>query len=184
MSLDWLEGRENTIRLPEDDPLLFEAFQTFVHRRIVEIDLGDDLGDDQEDDSSDPRTDRLISLWILGDKLISQTFQDAVVDRLAEILHHEGSQDFHPKPRPQDVYPITTGPSGLRRLLVDLAFHHWAHAEMADIPVDESWNEFFRDFSARVSKDEELEREGSLVQTLGCTYHDHGEDDVCYLELE
>lgn len=147
LSSRWREGQEHTIRLPEDDPALFATFSKFVYTGGIHCGQVDDKRFEQgkklEDDALGAR---LIALWALGDKLMSPTFRDAVVNRLTDELDCNGYYpvDFH-----QVVYAMTSGACGLRRLAVDVAFQLWPEGALAEAEMDESWNEFFRDAAVR-----------------------------------
>lgn len=185
LSSNWLEGKEHIIRLPEDSAENFNIFHNFVYKRRVMIEwLHDQTRNEYDELLDDGEWDRLLDLWMLGDKLMSPTFKDAVVDRLAEKVAEEEyicPTNFHEK-----IYSMTTCSCGLRRLLVDIALSVWPERSLEEAEMDESWNEFFKDVAVRATSGKASGRVGKdnpIFEVLQCEYHDHGDEGACYKKM-
>lgn len=126
----------------------------------------------------------LAKLWALGHTLRSTTFKDSVIDALmqrriqitsyAGFLHEVMAQDLKE-------------PSGVRRLLVDIAVTRWSTKFLQqpwhqDVPLN-----FYHDIY--VTLDNLGRSDNPLTEAkindqcrrkTNCLYHDHGKDEMCY----
>lgn len=171
------EGQEaeDTVRRPDDDPECFEIFARFVYTgRIfccVDGDTGDDIGDRE--------WSRLAKCWILGDKLSSTTFKDAISDTICEKFRFTKCSpiDLH-----QPLYPSSASTAPIRRLLVDIAVWGWTAETYASRTMHESWNQFFKDLALRLCTVSEQERKDiPPFVNQACKYHEHvAAETPCY----
>ncbi|KAK3111246.1 hypothetical protein LTR53_013701 [Teratosphaeriaceae sp. CCFEE 6253] len=141
------------------------------------------------DSSKDePKIDFLARLWLLGNRLMSVTFQDAVADVLIDDAHAAGHV---PNTLHHTIYTLTVGDCALRRLAVDFAAIGWGWDHLAETPA-EGHGEFFRDVAVR-SRDADKERYHEDMYRLGrgtsaffdcefdrCLYHEHGPEAPCH----
>ena len=159
-----------------------------IEDQVSVEELGNELDKDGDGDQSDQainenrhieELERLIDLWVLGDRLMSTSFKDAVMDHLTTLLHNE---DFFEEKLHEKIYPRTAGRSALCSLAVDHAFANWTDDVLFETEMDESWNEFFRDFAIRTVMGFPPKGE-PIFEASGCIYHEHRGEEVCYKEV-
>ena len=82
LSKPWIEHKEGSVRFPDDSPEYFDIFARFLYDgKIHSTKAGD-----RAIICRDEEWLRLAESWILGDKLLSTTFKDAVMDALSQKL--------------------------------------------------------------------------------------------------
>ena len=128
LSGNWREANERLIRLPEDEPEIFEIYMCWLyHKRIPTI----------RQEPADGSTEylRLIKAYIFGDKIQAKGFQNVIIDAMIEKKEDkdkEGPFWCHEIPDHDCVntaYQNTRPDSPLRKLLVDL----WALSAEAEL---------------------------------------------------
>lgn len=174
------EAKERSITFPEDDPELFNIFANFVYTGYIRSRKPNDIILDR---NFDCEWDRLGTMWVLGEKLQAAEFKDAVVDALVEKLR-AGSK--HPATMHQTVYPGGAGPSGMRRLLVDIAAWTWSKTQLESTERKEEWVGFFFDLAVKLQTLVGARRPIAPWKTDSgpeCLYHDHESEKACYKTL-
>jgi len=174
------ESGQQTVELLEHDPELFELFYHFLYTgQIFSAEEGDGRAV-----CGDTEFQRLIRAWLLGDQLASTSFKDALSDALLLKLHSDGRS---PLGLQVELYPNSTGPSGMRRLLVDLAAGYWPVDVMEQriekrkemYPAD-----FLYDLAVVLMRARSPQKEKQLPATPTCEYHDHvAKGKPCYKTL-
>lgn len=178
----WKEAKEGFIRLPEESPQAIEMFGVFIDTGHIHLIPSDrEQGDmTPELESQEDIWSCLEDAWLLGERLLSTQFKDAVVDNLVEQLRTTAEV---PKKMYKAIYRGSVGTSGMRRLLVDLAVFTWLPNEVREQTPDPECVEYFKDLCFL-----SMRRHTNSVPSsapfdradTGCYYHDHGEDGVCY----
>lgn len=175
----WKEAEERVIRLSEEDPEIFDIFATFLYEGKIWTSREKDVYR-AGSRTRDRECTRLAHCWVLGDKLISQTWKDALSDALVDKLRIE---EFYPGYMQRDVYQNggSNVPQGMQRLLVDIAIWVWDKRSWRRAAEKRFPGNFFRDVCLR-----RAEIKGALGSSTkpwldaGCRYHDHGDDKPCY----
>lgn len=179
LSKDWRERKEGHIALETDDPEIFEVFRQFLYSgnifSIKDGDLAESTGGSKKQD--DQEWLRLGQCWILGDKLISTSFKDAVTDAL--IIKMRDS-NYHPTQLYRAIYRESAGPCGMRKLMADIAAYEWDQETLSKCDRSSDLAEFFYDVMLAQKAKEDDEDSVAPVETGNtCDYHDHG-DLPCY----
>lgn len=123
--------------------------------------------------------------WLLGDRLLSTSFKDAVVDELMDQLR---CTDQRPQAMYKAIYKDSVGPSGMRKLLVDITTNTWKQSSLKKQAPDSQYAEFFYDVAV-ASMDRSTNFATSVAPYqcgswgCGCHYHDHLSDAGCYKEM-
>lgn len=176
MGKDWREAREGILRLPEGDAVAFQLFAGFVYTGKVEFE--EDRTDEDIATNNWPGIARMHLGWLLGDALLSTTFKDAVTDSLVEWVL---ATNIHPTELHLEIYGYSDAPSGMKRLLVDLAVFRWQLPQLATRLSNEKPSTFLADASLRAImaiRTRDLD-EAPWIDA-SCKYHDHGEERPCY----
>lgn len=179
---DWKEGQENTIELPEDDPQVFRYYAEWLCTGNIYC--------KSEATTTAFDYNVLIDLYILGEKLMDDTFQDRVIDALITTAD-EANPPFVPKKLPEyrsisRVYGHTPTGSPIRSLVVDWLILHGfevdndMRAAMAERPCQE----FLLDLMSALLKRREITYQSiyelhQRQKVPGCSYHKHGKDEPC-----
>lgn len=174
----WQESHQQIIKLPTQDPKLFEIFAAFVSTgKIHSSEEGDIYQDTNNSDRpSDKEWSRLSESWILGDVLQSSSFRDAVADA---IIQKSIEQNKWPTGVQYRVYPHSIGSNGIRRLVVDIAAFRWSGEECQTRDADAvEMAHFFGDACVRLADKQRGAKDP--FDSPGCRYHDHGEEKPCY----
>ena len=172
---NWRENEDHEVRLPESDAESFGVFASFLYTGKVHV-VKDDL---DEASNTNPEWQRLGLCWILGDILLSASFQDAVLDATVENLV---STSTAPVELHAAVYDRTNGDNGLRRLMVDIAIFGWDKEDLLIATTHPALLEFYRDVAIRY-KDlfgSEGERGLPWLEHPFARYRQHGADKPCY----
>lgn len=172
----WRETEEATVRFPEDDPELFRIFADFVYSGQL-----DTVRHDDRDDGFDDEWKRLGLCWALGEKLLSISFKDAVMDAIVDkiITRRTYPIDLH-----HTAYSNSSGGNKMRELLVDVAVWCWKKEDFKDQREKAEGSEFFCDVSMRF-----CEMKGRVKKATrpwidaGCQYHEHEGSEQCYKDM-
>ena len=170
LSKNWKE-EERTVSLPEDRAAYFEVFFHFVNTgSIFSVREGDECKDEGGKDC-DKEWARLIKCWILGQKLLSLTFKDAIVDAIvAKMQGHEHCNDLYTSP-----FKYNTPSTVLRKLLADIVVYMWPDEEFEEQSENMSkYPEHLMDVAKALHK---VKLTGyPTTKPWGkddCTYHEH-----------
>jgi len=132
------------------------------------------------DKQTDLEWTRLGRCYLLADRLMSTTFQDAIVDAFIQKIIDKGCS---PTLVHETIYSGTARQSGMRRLLVDIAIFEWDKDILATRAARPACADFFKDLAVRYQEILEKggEQEGAPYRQLQttCQYHDHGQDEEC-----
>lgn len=171
LSKDWKESRQKIVRLPEDDPDLFEIFADFLYGgRIHSTKESDTIGNTDDDYYKDPERERLARCWILGDKLAAPLFQDASIDAIIQkmVETERAPVNLH-----GIAYLETSGSNPLKRLVVDIAAWRYTADDFDDSEEDhESQSQFQRDTIARLRERCEWAQNPGLDVPTGEPWHE------------
>ncbi|KAK5119279.1 hypothetical protein LTR85_007635 [Meristemomyces frigidus] len=111
---------------------------------------------------------RLSDCWLLGDKLGSDSFQDAVVDTICQKLE---AGEWFPLGLHRKAFRDTAAANGMRRLAVDDSVWKFTSKHVAGLQ-EGPWNTFFHDLAVRLHELSDTDREGKppfIGET--CQYH-------------
>ncbi|KAK3621710.1 hypothetical protein LTR56_022474 [Elasticomyces elasticus] len=99
---EWREADQRVIPLPEDEPVVFNEYQTWLYSRRI---------------SPFSTLEKLVKCYILADKLMDVEFRDAVMDYV--LVHIRSTTSFAPS-LANLVYGSTPEGSPLRRLMCEV----------------------------------------------------------------
>ncbi|KAI5358143.1 Putative SKP1/BTB/POZ domain superfamily protein [Septoria linicola] len=178
---DWQEATNRIISLPDDEPDIFEIYQSWLYERKIYTPFW--LGAEQSADEPV----RLVKAWALGDKLLDIDFKDAVMDALINRMRSISPAFAGYRRLNAFIYSITPDKSAPRRLMTDI-FAHEGNANWTDdpscLPEDPYTADFLRDLAKEQyrlrqrlvgSSQVSGEDSGPLYRSLEatCRYHDH-----------
>ncbi|PVH95395.1 hypothetical protein DM02DRAFT_690285 [Periconia macrospinosa] len=130
----WEASATGTIDLSDEDPSIFKIFAHFVYTRKVEFKKGGN--------PSQP-FQNLIKSYILGEKLLAPSFQNAIIKAL--VKYQAEKDKFPGNDAIKLAYEGTPSNSPLRKLLVDFwakaAYGGWNHQDL----VESAGAEFVQD---------------------------------------
>ncbi|KAK3614218.1 hypothetical protein LTR56_027396 [Elasticomyces elasticus] len=183
-SSNWMEGQQRSVSLPEDCPQNFEILFHFLNTGSIFASKEDDIsGTSSTSCPLDLEWGRLTECWALGQKLLSTTYKDAVVDTIIEKMRTSGRfcSNLH-------EYPCqnSTPSRAFRKLLVDVVVYRWSQKTWAEIGDGlSSFPDFLLDIARAQSK---ISKKGfpTTLPWAGddCTYHEHMDDGTpCYKTL-
>jgi hypothetical protein len=161
----WLESTSRTIKLPEVEPDVFNAYLLWVHRKEHPTAPSDDAFELVED---------LVRLWLLADRLADFRLRNAVIDAiLVELNDFTTSLNVFPPELAAQVWTATTQGRSIRRLIVDYYAKH-VGATIVRGEVTEYHPEFTKDLLVKaievVKNDEE-----NICPSMrdSCFYHEY-----------
>lgn len=186
LKVEWVEGQKRIVSLPVDDPEAFDIFYNFLYTgQIFSCKDGDfkevkEAKDNLNVSHIDSEWARLPNCWILGQKLLSTSFQDATTDAIiAKVVGDRmPAVDLH-----EIIYPKSSPTSAVRKVLVDMAVWNWPTGTMSRRRWNGEWAQFF--FDVAVAKDrfvtDKDQGRGPLYAEDTCGYHEHkAEGKPCY----
>ncbi|GAB7365949.1 hypothetical protein MBLNU230_g7277t1 [Neophaeotheca triangularis] len=179
------ETTDRVVKIPGSTTQAFDTFCQFLLTGKIFMEEGDSYAQAQLQ-----RT-HLVLAWHLGEYLLSISFKDAVVDALTLTLVE--SIWWYPTWH-RNIYCISSGSSGIRKLLVDEAVHGNNTKESLERMAEEGKDhEFFFDVAAELVKWKKYDRVHHLTEgysepgsyRLTCAYHEHlnGKGKCCYKEM-
>lgn len=130
----WQKSGSEPIRLPDDDPDVFEMYLDALYRgevRFSEID--DSVGESGGLFEKDPAVARLMCMWIVTDKLGDERITKLVMD----CLHENCPDQFEPL-LIAHLYERTSNGSELRRFIVENFVSHTPPATMQLVAHDDA----------------------------------------------
>ena len=172
LSNDWKEAKERTIPLPEDEPDTFQLYQEWVYTGLV---FSENVANTEKDSKE---YERLVSAYILSDRLLDSTFKDVVVDCIIHKLCN--SELFSPR-LTNLVYDNNPAGSTLRRLWQDIYVWSGSPNWLEEKTVgDEVHPEFLLDLSKSQMSFWPGQRPPAAPYIQNpCLYHEHA-DGTCY----
>nr|OQO15665.1 hypothetical protein B0A51_15765 [Rachicladosporium sp. CCFEE 5018] len=109
------------LKLPDEDPALFELLSSFIYSGRICSEKEDAFYAAYD---YDPEWDSLADAWLLGSKLESTSFMDAIADALVAKL-----QQSYPADMLTDLLDGSPQGSPIRQLLADIVTYEWgSHA--------------------------------------------------------
>lgn len=112
----WIASASRTIKLPDIEPDVFNAYLLWVHRK--------DLPTAPSDDAFE-LVEGLVRLWLLADRLVDFRLRNAVIDGiLVELGSFTTSLNVFPPELGVQVWSTTTPGRSIRRLIIDYYAKH------------------------------------------------------------
>ncbi|KAK5745690.1 hypothetical protein LTR17_001190 [Elasticomyces elasticus] len=177
---EWKEGQERSVALPEDCPEEFEIFYHFVNEGLIFSSKDSDRG---ADGKRDAEWSRLTKCWMLGQKLLSTTFKDAILDAITAKLQ----LGRHPTSLYQGPYRDSSPSAAFKKLLTDIVVYLWKDEEIDRRDGLLLYPEFLFDIAKALSKVKVKGHPVSPPWNIDgneCYYHEHVADGTpCYKTL-
>ena len=183
MNNDLKESKQRTINLVDHDREGFEIFYQFLYTgHIFSSKDGDyqKIKDNPTHTHTDTEWSRLRDAWVLGGKLMSTSFKDAIVDALISKIN---TTNRFPTTLHEDIYPKSTKQSRMRKLLVELTIWSWHPGDLTTRIFRVDSAEFFFDLVVAMASIKQTDRQGESPYKGEdtCLYHEHeAEGKVCY----
>lgn len=175
----WKEATSRVIKLQDIDAEAFNSYIYWVHRNQLAINAKLDRKDVK---SATSYVDKLVRLWLLGDRLGDCEPRDAAMTAILSVVQDSG----HPRselllpPLTVLIFSNLTNGRALRRMVLDTSIMHVSPEQ-----VEQRWNDFHPDFIKSLAMghlapvyEGELARddhEGYEEATDHCYYHEHSE---------
>lgn len=121
LSGNWKESHERVIKLPEDEPEVFAIYVHWLYFRTFAVFRGKPDALESVDHL------RLAKAFVLGDKLLDQEVQDAVMDAFVESMStpdKNGHLWYPTGPTVGYAYENTNSSAPIRELLLDASTLH------------------------------------------------------------
>lgn len=164
------------MEIKDDTPEVFDVFFRFLYSgKIFTMKDGDLTVSDQG--NTDKEWPRLRDCWIMGEKLLSNSFKDAITDALIEKVSTDSK---YPLSIHEGIFLESGGQVGMRKLLVDLATWYWTAESISR--SNGQGTEFFFQVALAMKKlrPTDLTGKAPFEKEDTCIYHDHGESSACY----
>lgn len=193
MNGQWRESDERTIYLMDDEPALFELFADFVYSGEIyyrsgetgpakveggrsDSDIESELSEDEEIRKERVKEElfrrahsameclTLGRCYLLGDKLLSNSFKAAVADAIAKKISSE--KEGVPLKLHLLAYNGTSGNNGFKRLVVDIGYCVWDEDNFKDVDCVE----YLRDVTMQLRRYQNYPvKRDTLWRRLGAT---------------
>ncbi|KAK5124701.1 hypothetical protein LTR85_001414 [Meristemomyces frigidus] len=177
----WKEAKSRSVAFKDESPEVFEIFYHFVHTGQIFSSKDNDFTHDKngETTSKDLEWGRLCGSWLLGNKLLSTSFKDAVVDALTSKMAQE---ERWPLSMYTKVYPGSCASSQIRRLLVDVVVWTWTIGIISKGLEIKGFPDFLFDVAIALDQTKVNGRQGKApFESESCQYHEHvAEGKACY----
>ena len=172
---DWKESHDNFITMEDETPKYFKVFVQFLYtgKLFVVADVEDNEKSNKDLAGLDQEWNHLEKCWVLGEKVLSTSFKDAIADALIAKMRAAGR---FPITMHEAVYRNSGGSCDMRRLLVDIAVWSWKHDNMTSRKRDSDLVKFFYDVAVTLHSLKKLggNKGAPYRKEASCTYHDHG----------
>lgn len=169
---DWEEGQKRIITLPDDEPELIHAYLRWAYSRQV-FHAGVDMG-----------RGVLAELYVLGEKLLDDAFQDSVLN--AYVARLTASHELPGDTAITNIYEGTPKESPARRLVVNMYVKDGrpGHVETQGENGWEVPTEFKDDLLAALLDKRAFRRQrerefAALEFGALCVYHKHDDREPC-----
>lgn len=168
--------------LLEVEPEIFNIFRHFVKTgQIYSKHDGDFESAHSEDgEGTDREWARLIDSWVLGERLRSCSFKDAIVDGIIDKLC---KGDCYSPDMQDDIYPQSHKTSGIRKLIVNMAIWNHDKESLAQQGCRKDMFRFYFDMVMVMQevKQDGMQKKAPYVGQDTCKYHEHArEGKSCY----
>lgn len=179
---EWIEGKERTVELLEDDPDVFELYTQWVYTGKIFCKSTSGI----HSPTTSQNFDTIIDLYLLGQKLLDRVFQDRVIDALLATTHDMRGKETQTRWFPvggtvDRLYLGTIKGCPMRRLLVDIYIQHGQEKWMTGYSQMDA--EFLGDLGIAFFKtraDPQILRKLDVLdKDPKCAYHHHGTDEKC-----
>lgn len=165
---EWLEGRERTVELPEQNAESFNVYLNWLYCRRIYLNA-----EDEDGLASTTQVSRIVKAYALGDVLLDSDFKDAVSDAFVlqcTTFSKEKSTYYIPHAKSRTlVYESTCEGSKLRALLV-----HRVAQSNAKFLSDEDHYTFLLDLAKyQMDCNERNSTEATLAAASECAFHEH-----------
>lgn len=177
---NWAESKDRKVTLPEEFPEYFAMFVQFLYNGQIHSARDGDSYTDANGKTKDREWGTLAKAWAMGQRLLSTTYCDAVVDALLAKIN-EGQ--YFPTGLYSVAYKVGRGDSAMRKLLVDVPVWRWPDDEFKSNPLEAGSEGFRRDLAIAFSGFMCSARQGvDPLKDPGCRYHEHvaEKDKPCY----
>lgn len=190
---DWKEAQTRTVKLQDVDVEAFDSYMFWIHRGELAINTDFDLleGGKIQHAAAYAHINKLVRLWLLGDRLSDSKFRNTVMDAIlgvfSGLISDSGTGSrLLPPHLTVLIWSNTTEGRALRRLVIDYYLYAVTPEEM-----DSQWDKFHPDFVKelavgalkRPSEARSDPREVEVWTRRICDFHEHGlnEDSVITL---
>ena len=165
----WLDSTSRTIKLPEVETDVFNAYLLWVHRKELPTAPSDDAFELVED---------LVRLWLLADRLADFRLRNAVIDAIiVELNGLTTSLNVFPPELAAQVWFATTPGRSIRRLIVDYYAKHVGATVVKD-EVAEYYLDFTKDLLIKAIEVVKNDEENiCLSKRDSCFYHEYDSRD-------
>lgn len=173
--------------LPDANPEMFNIFRHFVRCGQIHSSQDDDFelakganANNGDREYTDREWGRLVGSWLLGEKLESCSFKDAVVDATIDKVLKD---DCYAAYIQDDIYPKSTTKSAIRRLIVDVAIWNHDSGVMNRQGYREHLGRFYFDLGRAMHalKRQGLPDSAPYKSHDPCKYHEHDQEGKsCY----
>ncbi|KAK5170385.1 uncharacterized protein LTR77_004972 [Saxophila tyrrhenica] len=185
LNKDWQEGQTRQVKLDDVDPDIFKIFNNFLKEGIIYSSKEGDVCFAKPGDTTqtDKELGRLVASWNLGDRLMSTSFKDGVVDALRSktIVDGDYLQQMHPS-----VYSSSSPSSRIRLLVVDFAVWGWNTSTYRQAERSEEDVDFLFDVALAFKERAESKppAKNPITGKDKCRYHEHvREGKPCYTTM-
>ena len=178
---EWKEASTRTIKIPEVDVGVFNAYLNWVYREKVAVSYHHTLaGHSYTADVPQLVLHDLVKLWLLADRFVDVQLRNLTVNAILCVLGrvYADNDDWSAAITPDMialVWSSTTAGRALRRLIVDL-YAQYVKAEHLDRVRDELHPEFVKDLMMEVFRMKDERKHTNLFLRSVCHYHEHDED--------
>jgi hypothetical protein len=176
---EWIEATSRVIKLQEIDAEAFNSYMYWIHRHELAINAKFDLKDVE---SVVTYVDKLVRLWLLGDRFDDCELRDIAMTALLVAFKEDQSSSFHTAVLPPSatvlIFSSLTNGRALQRLVLN---HYIIRVWPRD--MIQQWDEFHPDsikslamghleprYEGEVMRDDEESLEDEKEY---CHYHEH-----------
>lgn len=180
LSHGWKESKEQTVRLVEEDPEIFELYIHWLYRGMIAAFSA------RPDDFGMAQYLQMARAYVLGDKLQDDDFCDAAIDVFMEGCQQAAwgigcDTEICRDEVITNIYDNTPESSKLRQMVVDVHTYHgsggWLPEHVAQAFVHSVASKLLSITQG------DMEREDPTYTYNNCKYHKHGPDPkLCYRE--
>ncbi|USW54847.1 Putative BTB/POZ domain-containing protein [Septoria linicola] len=164
---EWLEGQQRKVPLPDEDPELFNVYANWIMTGKLFV----------EDESGVPGgqgkvRQKLVDLYILGDKLLDTDFKDRVTDALASVfvVRCDNTHRMLGTAQRDKAYAHTTSGASLRRMIVgQLA----AVSNTQDLISEDDTKILLLDVALELTKSRARNVAAFKSEVEACAFHEH-----------
>jgi hypothetical protein len=176
----WKEATSRVIKLQDIDAEAFNSYMYWIHRNELAINTKLDPKDVK---SAATYVDKLVKLWLLGDRLADCELRDAAMTAMLVVVRDSPhpESDLLTPPMTVLIFSNLTNGRALRRLVLDIYI-----MSVSPKAVERQWESFHPDFIKSLALGHlEARYEGEVARDDGqafedtmehCHYHEHLEE--------